>query len=64
MDDEKAVAEEMRRNTTEGLTVKKKRKVEEGDSERDEAGPPEESLREPWLREQRGEETKYGDQRK
>lgn len=39
MDDEKVVAEEMRRNATEGLTVKKKRKVEEAESDKDETGP-------------------------
>lgn len=38
VDDEKAVAEEMRRKATERLSVKKKRKVEEADSDKDEAG--------------------------
>ena len=39
MDDEKAVAEEMRRKATEGLTVKRKRKAEEAESDKDDAGP-------------------------
>ena len=39
MDDEKAVAEEMRRKATERLSAKKKRKVEEAYSDKDEAGP-------------------------
>ena len=37
--DEKAVAEEMRRKATERLSAKKKRKVEEADSDKDKAGP-------------------------
>ena len=39
LDDEKAVAEEMRRKATERLSAKKKRKVEEADSDKEEAGP-------------------------
>ena len=39
VDDEKAVAEEMRRKATERLSVKRKRKVEEADSDQEEAGP-------------------------
>ena len=39
VDDEKAVAEEMRGKATERLSAKKKRKVEEADSDKEEAGP-------------------------
>lgn len=38
MNDEKAVAEEMRRNATERLSVKRK-KVKDADSGKDEPGP-------------------------
>lgn len=39
MNDEKAVAEEMRRKTTERLSVKRKRKVKDADSGKDKPGP-------------------------
>lgn len=69
MNDEKAVAEEVRRKATERLSVKRKRKVKDADSGKDEPGPFRrksqrslvEIMEQRITNPQRGEETRYGD---
>lgn len=69
MNDEKAVAEEVRRKATERLSVKRKRKVKDADSGKDEPGPFSrksqrslvEIMEQRITNPQRGEETRYGD---